>query len=354
MNYPQLKRQVNGDVVPRLWEFWIFNPLHFRHPGRCCHHHPTSQPPTFHVPDPSRPSIRITLTFRTRTQYHPFPSLIQRNELGLPTPWHRNRGRRSYRPPSVGWPMETQPPPPCQLQRRTKWMVPLLASFFLSSLVISASLFAFSSSSISRSASLSQQALLLLSFSQIPNTVSDEPLFVESKLLSSSPHDAVPPRPVPRLAYLISGSAGDGSSLRRTLRALYHPNNQYVVHLDLEAPASERLEFAAAIRNDLVYSRFGNVRVIDRANMVTYRGPTMVTNTLHAASVLLKERGDWDWFINLSASDYPLVTQDGKVWNPPIILSLIYSFPSAIGCWLVFFLIYTWEYQFHYQLVTAS
>ncbi|KAI5665249.1 hypothetical protein M9H77_24572 [Catharanthus roseus] len=36
----------------------------------------------------------------------------------------------------------------------------------------------------------------------------------------------------------------------------------------------------------------------------------MVTNTLHAASILLKEGGDWDWFINLSASDYPLVTQD--------------------------------------------
>ncbi|KAG6472001.1 beta-glucuronosyltransferase GlcAT14B-like [Zingiber officinale] len=212
--------------------------------------------------------------------------------------------------------METQPPPPYQLQRRTKWMVPLLTSFFLASLVISASLFAFSSSSISSfsSASLSQQALLLLSFSQIPSTVSDEPLFVESKLLSSSPHDAVPPRPVPRLAYLISGSAGDGRSLRRTLRALYHPNNQYVVHLDLEAPASERLEVAAAIRNDPVYSRFGNVRVIDRANMVTYRGPTMVTNTLHAASVLLKERGDWDWFINLSASDYPLVTQDDLLY----------------------------------------
>ena len=36
----------------------------------------------------------------------------------------------------------------------------------------------------------------------------------------------------------------------------------------------------------------------------------MVTNTLHAAAILLKEGGEWDWFINLSASDYPLVTQD--------------------------------------------
>jgi len=28
-------------------------------------------------------------------------------------------------------------------------------------------------------------------------------------------------------------------------------------------------------------------------------------------SLLLRLRRRWDWFINLSASDYPLVTQDG-------------------------------------------
>lgn len=40
----------------------------------------------------------------------------------------------------------------------------------------------------------------------------------------------------------------------------------------------------------------------------------MVSNTLHAAAVLLKEGGEWDWFINLSASDYPLVTQDDLLY----------------------------------------
>lgn len=72
------------------------------------------------------------------------------------------------------------------------------------------------------------------------------------------------------------------------------------------------MELVVAVRDDRVYSRVGNVRVIERANLVTYRGPTMVANTLHAAAVLLKEGGDWDWFINLSASDYPLVSQDGE------------------------------------------
>ncbi|KAA0046645.1 beta-glucuronosyltransferase GlcAT14B [Cucumis melo var. makuwa] len=39
-------------------------------------------------------------------------------------------------------------------------------------------------------------------------------------------------------------------------------------------------------------------------------GPTMIACTLQAISVLLRESLDWDWFINLSASDYPLMTQD--------------------------------------------
>ncbi|MFS7897912.1 putative glycosyl transferase, family 14 [Helianthus anomalus] len=57
-----------------------------------------------------------------------------------------------------------------------------------------------------------------------------------------------------------------------------------------------------------------NVVMITKANLVTYRGPTMVANTLHAAAMLLRDGGDWDWFINLSASDYPLVTQDDLIY----------------------------------------
>ncbi|RRT55476.1 hypothetical protein B296_00048417, partial [Ensete ventricosum] len=220
---------------------------------------------------------------------------------------------------AAGWrAMETKQPSPPLLQqlRRRKWVVPLLASFFISSLLISAFVFS-SSSPFFAASSLSRQALLLLSFSQIPSPGGDELHFVESKLRLPPPSGASA-RPVPRLAYLISGSAGDGGSIRRILRALYHPANQYVLHLDLEASAAERLELVTVIRDDPVYTRFGNVRVVARANLVTYRGPTMVSNTLHAAAILLKEGGDWDWFINLSASDYPLITQDGTMSYPII------------------------------------
>jgi len=138
-------------------------------------------------------------------------------------------------------------------------------------------------------------------------------VFVESKLhVIPTPAISLPPPPEPpRLAYLISGSNGDGDMLKRTLLALYHPRNRYVVHLDLEASVQERSDLNRFVSEHPVFSRFGNVKMIAKANLVTYRGPTMVANTLHAAAILLREGPDWDWFINLSASDYPLVSQDG-------------------------------------------
>ncbi|KAB5534622.1 hypothetical protein DKX38_017708 [Salix brachista] len=129
------------------------------------------------------------------------------------------------------------------------------------------------------------------------------------KEASLSPSPPLPSK-IPRFAYLVSGSKGDLEKLWRTLHSLYHPRNEYVVHLDLESPAEERLELASRVEKHPIFAKFGNVHMISRANMVTYRGPTMVSNTLHACAILLKRRKDWDWFINLSASDYPLVTQD--------------------------------------------
>ncbi|KAG9444930.1 hypothetical protein H6P81_016270 [Aristolochia fimbriata] len=117
------------------------------------------------------------------------------------------------------------------------------------------------------------------------------------------------PKP-PRLAYLISGTKGDTNRLKRVLQAVYHPWNFYLLHLDLEAPDEERLELAKFVKSENVFRAFDNVRVVGNANLVTYKGPTMVASTLHAVAILLRLAKDWDWFINLSASDYPLMPQD--------------------------------------------
>lgn len=117
---------------------------------------------------------------------------------------------------------------------------------------------------------------------------------------------------LPRLAYLLTGTKGDGSQLRRLLQALYHPRNYYVLHLDLEASDAERLELAKYVKSEALIGRFKNVMVVGKGNLVTYKGPTIVASTLHAVAILLKKAKDWDWFINLSSSDYPLMPQDGK------------------------------------------
>uniref|UniRef100_A0A7N0REC3 Uncharacterized protein n=1 Tax=Kalanchoe fedtschenkoi TaxID=63787 RepID=A0A7N0REC3_KALFE len=146
-----------------------------------------------------------------------------------------------------------------------------------------------------------------------PIVTNPNPNFVESQVgrTPSPPAGSS----IPRFAYLVSGSKGDLEKLWRTLKALYHPLNQYVVHLDLESPPQERLELASRVEKDPLFAAVGNVHMITKANMVTYRGPTMVANTLHACAILLKQNKEWDWFINLSASDYPLVTQDDLIYT---------------------------------------
>ncbi|CAL5193173.1 unnamed protein product [Lathyrus oleraceus] len=113
-------------------------------------------------------------------------------------------------------------------------------------------------------------------------------------------------------AYLISSSKGDTIKLKRLLKVLYHPNNYYLIHMDLGAPDSEHKDVATFVANDPVFSQVGNVWIVGKPNLVTYRGPTMLATTLHAMAMLLRTC-HWDWFINLSASDYPLVTQDDLI-----------------------------------------
>ncbi|EHA8590307.1 beta-glucuronosyltransferase GlcAT14B [Cocos nucifera] len=120
----------------------------------------------------------------------------------------------------------------------------------------------------------------------------------------------VPEAEPPRIAYLITGTKGDSLRMRRTLQAIYHPRNQYILHLDMEAPPRERIELAMYVKGNPMFSELENVRVIAKGNLVTYKGPTMIACTLHAIAILLKESLKWNWFINLSASDYPLMTQD--------------------------------------------
>ncbi|GAA0156924.1 glycosyltransferase [Lithospermum erythrorhizon] len=144
------------------------------------------------------------------------------------------------------------------------------------------------------------------------DVITEEPndYFVESDLRRSLKSRNVSGSEPPRFAYLISGTKGDSLRMMRTLQAVYHPRNQYILHMDLEASPRERLNLTMVVKNDETFREVQNVRVMAQSNLVTYKGPTMIACTLQAIAILLKESLNWDWFINLSASDYPLMTQD--------------------------------------------
>ncbi|GAB2295884.1 hypothetical protein Dimus_030033 [Dionaea muscipula] len=150
----------------------------------------------------------------------------------------------------------------------------------------------------------------------IPNQTISEKQSTSSWFLNSSSSGIITKQYPVTFAYLISAAKGDTPKLKRLLHALYHPGNWYLIHIDYGAPRSEHLEmekFLASTEMSTVVQQVGNVWIVGKPNLVTYRGPTMLAATLHAMAILLRTCNTWDWFINLSASDYPLVTQDGII-----------------------------------------
>ncbi|KAL5214921.1 hypothetical protein ABZP36_004073 [Zizania latifolia] len=127
------------------------------------------------------------------------------------------------------------------------------------------------------------------------------------------------PGSLPAFAYWISGTGGEGRRVLRLLRAVYHPRNRYVLHLDAGAELEERAELAAAVRAERAWREFGNVDVVGEGYAVDRTGSSVLAATLHGAAVLLRIADDWDWFVTLSSWDYPLVTQD----------DLLYAFSSV-------------------------
>ncbi|CAJ1977424.1 unnamed protein product [Sphenostylis stenocarpa] len=114
----------------------------------------------------------------------------------------------------------------------------------------------------------------------------------------------------PAFAYFISGGHKDKDQILRLLLAVYHPRNRYLLHLGRDARDEERQALIAAVRTVPVIRAFGNVDVVGKADYVTYLGSSNVAIALRAAAILLKLDSGWNWFIHLSARDYPLITQD--------------------------------------------
>ncbi|XP_011100343.1 beta-glucuronosyltransferase GlcAT14A [Sesamum indicum] len=188
-----------------------------------------------------------------------------------------------------------------------RWKIPFFVSLLVSITLFTATIFGLYLSPYGRD----QLQFDIMSFADSEDS---DGYFIESDLRESFESTETSRLEPPRLAYLISGTKGDSQRMMRTLQAVYHPRNQYILHMDLEAPPKERLNLTISVKNDLTFNEVENVHVMAQSNLVTYKGPTMIACTLQAIALLLKESLNWDWFINLSASDYPLVTQDDLLY----------------------------------------
>ncbi|KAM7466211.1 hypothetical protein LguiB_013773 [Lonicera macranthoides] len=145
-----------------------------------------------------------------------------------------------------------------------------------------------------------------------PSPPSDPFLFPNPLFSSSSSdptHNPLPPNP-PSIAYLISGSTNDSGRILRLLFSIYHPKNTYLLHLDRSATQTERDSLALTVQSVPIFRSANNVNVIGKPDFSYPEGSSLLSSTLRGASILLRLSGSWDWFINLSAADYPLVTQD--------------------------------------------
>lgn len=87
---------------------------------------------------------------------------------------------------------------------------------------------------------------------------------------------------------------------------MYHPQNVYAIHFDAKIP-DKAVEAAIAEIEARVPDHQLNTYIVPR-QLVTYDGVSIILSTLSVMSFLLTEvKQSWDFFINLSGSDYPLV-----------------------------------------------
>lgn len=168
-------------------------------------------------------------------------------------------------------------------------------------------------------AALAASALLLLLCGTSPHGLAWPGASRARQPPPGPPKAARGPGSPPSFAYWISGTGGEGRRVLRLLKAVYHPRNRYLLHLDAGASAEERTALAAAVRAEAAWREFGNVDVVGESYAVDSLGSSVLAAALHGAAVLLRIGGEWDWFVTLSSWDYPLVTQD----------DLLYAFSSV-------------------------
>lgn len=111
----------------------------------------------------------------------------------------------------------------------------------------------------------------------------------------------------------------------------------YLLHINAGGSDEERRKLSVLVRSVSVMRAFGNVEVVGKADANTYMGASNIAAILRGGAILLKMDRGWDWFVTLSALDYPLITQDGMLIDPlPLFLLLGLCFINMCVKLLIF------------------
>ena len=92
------------------------------------------------------------------------------------------------------------------------------------------------------------------------------------------------------------------AQFKRLFRAIYHPANYYLVHVDKRSGVGLQTEIQDFL------SSFANASLL-KSQSILWGGYSMVDAELRGIEELLKISSEWEFFINLSAQDFPLKSQ---------------------------------------------
>ncbi len=103
------------------------------------------------------------------------------------------------------------------------------------------------------------------------------------------------------IAYLILSHRYPGQ-FKRLFRAIYHPANYYVVHVDKRSGGELQTEIEDFLSN------YANASLL-KSQSTLWGGYNLVDAELRGIEELLRIGSEWEFFINLSGQDFPLKSQ---------------------------------------------
>lgn len=106
------------------------------------------------------------------------------------------------------------------------------------------------------------------------------------------------------IAFFVQVAPANIVLVPRLVSRIWHPRNVYCLHIDTKVPLDVAERLMSAIKAN---PQLSNVYFMPRSP-VTYAGVSMLLNTLDSMHSLLLTDRSWDYYINLSGADYPLIS----------------------------------------------